>query len=607
MSIFNTIRREWTDYMNNSVEIVDGYSFNQYDTIKRIHQYHNSKFENGQMYNGREKLFFNITKYRCIVASKMLNFDTKDVRLWPLNPESEMATFLLEKELALWLKKSKMGKILNDIADEAPIYGSVILRKIKGGAKIVDLRRIAMDPTVENIQDSRFVSLKHYLSEPELRKKKADGWDSASVDALIERKSLIQAPAYENGSTVNQVVSSPYYEVYERFGEVKQSEITGKSKNTDMVRSIFIVAEPFSISKNSQGAISAENGLVLFKSEWKGEYPFKDYHYSKTKGRYLGIGVIEDLFPAQERRNEIANQKRVSMEISGMHLFQTQGKTALSNILSDLQNGDVLSTGLNGAITAITTEERNLPAFGEEQKEYDALADRLSFSYDVVRGEAMPASTPVTNALMQNQNSQSVFAYKRENLGLMLQAFFNEIVLPQLVKDLTPEHILRYMGGLDDIKKLDNMVVKATVRSEVMEMLLKGKIVTSDDIEKMEEDAKNKLKQRGTSRFLKITDKFYKDAEFEFDFMLTNEQENVGGMATNLFQLITALAQNPTLLENPVVKTLVYEYAQKIGISPIKLEMADNKREEASAQVPQQQAQEPQPSQAMPEMAPMTV
>lgn len=581
MNIYSTIRQEWTDYMYNNVEIVDGYTFNQYDTIKRIHRYYNSKFENANKYNNRDKLFFNISKYRCTVASRMLNFDTKDIRLWPLNPESEVATFLLEKELAFWMKKNKVGKILNQIAEEAPIYGSVILRKTKKGAKVVDLRRIAMDPTVETIQDSRFISLKHYLTEPELRQKKADGWDSNNVDILIERKGNTKAPpAYESNSGANQVISSPYYEIYERFGEVEKSLITGKSKDTEMVRSLFIVAEPFSVSKSANGGIESDNGLILFKSEWKGEYPFKDYHYSKVKGRYLGVGVIEDLFPAQERRNEMANQKRVSMEISGMHLFQTQGKTTLSNILSDLQNGDVLSTGLNGTISSIPTEERNLPAFSEEQKEYDALADRLSFSYDAVRGEALPASTPVTNAIMQNQNAQSIFAFKRENLGLMLQEFFNEIVLPQLVKDLSHEHILRFMGGVEDIDKLDRIVVKSVVRDEILKNLLNGKVVTNDTVEKLEESARNQLKQRGATRFLEVTDDFYKDTEFEFDFMVTNEQENIAGMATNLFQLITSLSQNPGLLENPVIKTLLYEYAQKIGISPIKLEMAENQKTE---------------------------
>ena len=584
MGIYATIRREWDEYINDDVEIVDGCSFNQYATIKRIHLYHNAKFENPTDFDGREKLFFDVSKYRCAVSAKTLNFDTKDIRLWPLNPTSEIGTFLLEKELALWLKKSEFGKLLNKIAEEAPVYGTVIIRKTKKGAQLVDLRRLAMDPTVETIGESRFVTIKHYLTESELRKKKADGWDAAVIDGLLASKATAQdRPAYEDGSQgARRKAKSPYFAVYERFGEVEEKELTGKAKDKGMARSLFIVAEPYGGSK------SQDDGTVLFKSAWMGDYPFKDFHYSKIKGRYLGMGVVEELFQIQERQNELANQKRVSMEISSMHLFQTPGKaTALRNLITDLRNGDVLATGVNGAITPITTEERNLAAFGEEERKYDSLADRLTFSYDAVRGESLPASTPVTNAVMQNANANSVFAFKRENLGLTLQSFFNDIVAPQLVKDMDKSHILRFMGGVDDLSKLDGLVAKTAARNAAAEALLNGRPMTAEAQAALESEISDGLKRRGQSRFLELADGFYKDLEFEFDFMVTNEQENVAGMAQNLFQLVTALAQNPQALENPITKTLMYEYARKIGVSPIKLEMAEDKGRETAASAPQ--------------------
>lgn len=597
MGIYATIRREWDDYINDDVEIVDGCSFNQYSTIKRIHLYHNAKFENPTYFDGREKLFFDVSRYRCEVASKTLNFDTKDIRLWPMNPTSEIGTFLLEKELALWLKKSEFGKLLNRIAEEAPVYGTAIIRKTKKGASLVDLRRVAMDPTVETIGESRFVTIKHYLTEAELRKKKADGWDADAIDGLLESKATAQEkPAYEDGTGARKKGKSPYFAVYERFGEVKKSELTGKEKDKDAVRSLFIVAEPYGGSK------SDGDGIILFKSEWSGDYPFRDFHYSKIKGRYLGLGVVEELFQIQERQNELANQKRISMEISSMHVFQTPGKsTALRNLLTDLRNGDVLATGVNGAITPITTEERNLPAFGEEEKKYDALADRLTFSYDAVRGESLPASTPVTNAVMQNANANSVFAFKRENLGLTLQSFFNGVVAPQLVRDMSASHILRFMGGVDDLGKLDGLVAKTAARNAAAESLLAGRPMSSEEQSALESEISDSLKKRGQARFLELAEGFYKDLEFEFDFMVINEQENVAGMAQNLFQLVTALAQNPQALENPITKALMYEYARKIGISPLKLEMAEDKGREAAANAPMAQPA-PQPQTAMPQI-----
>ena len=91
-NIFAQIRKEQWDFMFNWIQIVPGYPFNQYWNIKRCHLYLNSKFEDSSQYNNRDKLFFNIVLPPCEVAMRMLNLDTKDIRLWPLEPKSYFKT-----------------------------------------------------------------------------------------------------------------------------------------------------------------------------------------------------------------------------------------------------------------------------------------------------------------------------------------------------------------------------------------------------------------------------------------------------------------------------------------------------------------------------------
>jgi hypothetical protein len=81
-SIFSQIRQELKDFYEQSISVVPGYSFNQYDTLKRIHLYLNSKYENGGTYLGRDLLFYNILTAPCEVATRMLNVDTKNIRLF---------------------------------------------------------------------------------------------------------------------------------------------------------------------------------------------------------------------------------------------------------------------------------------------------------------------------------------------------------------------------------------------------------------------------------------------------------------------------------------------------------------------------------------------
>lgn len=577
-NIFAQIRQEAKDFYDNQISVVPGYSFNQYDTLKRIHLYLNSKFENGGQYLGRDLIFYNVVTSPCEVAMRMLNIDTKNIRLWPLNPKSYFSTFLLEKELKVWLKTSKMGKILNQIAEEAPRYGSVVLEKTKDGAEIVDLRRLINDPTVDRITDSRFVTTIHYMTPTQLRE---TGWDN--IEEAIERfgSGELVEPFEDDEANFHQMISTPYIKVYKRYGEVPEYYFGGKSEK--MVKALFIVAgSDYQFKSPETGKPAGEMGLILFKSKWHKEWPFKDFHYTKVKGRYLGLGIVESLFDVQVRFNELKNTKRFSMELSSMHLFQTKDKSLVRNALTDLQNGDVLYSP-NG-IDHIANEERNLQAYKEEEQGYMLQADRLSFATEAINGTPLPASTPATNALLASQAATSVYAFKRENLALFLQDFFNELVLPQLMKDLTPEHIMRFVGTTQELNKLDEAAAEIYANDYVKSQIVKGKVVTPELVDLEKERARKEYKKMGETRFIKMKKAFYSDVEFEFDFIIGNEQVDPATIATNTFTALSSVAQNPAILQDPRIKMLFFKYAEALGVSPAEMELADQEAQTAPVQ-----------------------
>lgn len=591
INIFSTIRQELNDFINNSVNIVDGYDYNQLETVKKNHRYISSKYASDKLINGKKKIFFNIVKTPCQVASRFLNFDTKDIRLYATNPGSWLKTFLLEKELKNWFKKSVFASTLNEIAEKLPVYGSCVLKKTKNGADFVDLRRLANDPTVKRITDSRFITITHYFTEEQLRKKTKDGWENVE-DAIAKFGSPYAPNSYEDNSIdKNEIRSSKYIKVHERFGEVPLSWITGKEKDTEMVRAVFIVAGAENYRTNEQGQYTGEEGTILFKSKWSGKYPFRDFHFYKVDGRWLGVGAVEDLWDTQERINELANIKRISMELSSMHIFQTRDKTILKNLMKDLENGAIIPAGPNGGLEPVANEERNLSAFQLEETRYDNHSKDLTFSYDAVRGEQMPSSMPATNAVIQDRNTVSVFGFKRENLAIDLKEFFREFVLPQLVKDLTPEHILRYTGSVEEINKLDDLILNGLVREDVIEKILSGRVILPGEIEIIRDEINRQLKKKGAERFITIKEKYYDDVEFDFDFIIGNEQEDSQLLTQNIFTLLTTLAKNPQLLDDPRVKALFYEYSEKVGVNPAKFELAEAQRAEQVSQMPQQPAQ----------------
>ena len=591
-NIFSMIRGEVDNYIFNFIEVVEGYVFSTYWTIRRCHLYFNSQLQNKMDYQRRERLFFNITKSAALVAGRMLNLDTKDIKLLPMNPESDFEIFLLEKELKLWLKKNKINHLINQIADELPIYGSVVVKKTKKSAKIMDLRRFFFDPTVESIKDSRFITIKHYLTPSELRAKVKDGWDIDSIEYLIENnKARSAAPqSYERSGQINQIISSPYITVFERYGEVPKYMLGDEDEDTQ-VRSLFIVGEAYQFEQTQAGEITEEKGRVLFKSEWKGEWPFQDLHYQKTRGRWLGVGVIEDLFPIQERRNELANQKRIAMEVSALLLFQTKDATVVNNVLTDLQSGDVIKS-MSG-IEAFPNEIRSLNAYQQEEQTYEDLGQKVSFAQDTLAGQELPASTTATAINAQQNNAGSIFTYKREKFGIALQEFINEWVMPQLVKDITPKHILMFTGSAEDLMQLDQKAAEAYANSQGMEMMLSGKPYTEEIKQSLVKKALDTYQKQGTKRFIDLKESFYKDVEDEFDILITGEQQNQTVEAQNISAFLQVF-ENPAIRNDPAAKLFIADYAKKIGLNPLKVEMALN---QPVPQQPQQNPQQPQPMQ----------
>lgn len=578
------IRNEIDDFLYRDIDIVEGYSFNQYDTIKRVHLYMNDQFETG----GDDRIFHNIVKYRREAIARFLDIDTKDIRLLPTNPKSYYSTLFLEQELKHWLKKNKFGKLLNDMATELATYGSCVLRKTKDGADIVDLRYLFLDPSVKNITDSRFITLKHFMTPSELKAKVKDGWDAEAIDRIIdavENKQTNSQISYEGDGEQSGVSSAPLIEVYERFGEISEDEAQaiGLDTEEEFVRTHIICAEPFlkeMVTGQDNKQYAEDKSEVLYKKVWKGDYPFRDAHYSKTAGRWLGIGVVEDLFNAQERINEIENQKRVSMELSSLHLFQTADNTVLQNVLTDLQNGDLIQS--KSGITPIMNEERNLGAFQNEYDSWNVLADRVSFASDLVTGNAIPASTPATNAVIQNTNATSVFLFKRQNFSLFLQEFFNELVLPQCLKDLSGEHILRFVGDPAQLEVIDEVEINDAIINKILEV---GRPIQAEEIEAVKFTVKEQMSRTGNERFLKIKENLYDDLEFEFDIIITNEQENLQITQQNTFSLLQSLIQAQAsgvdMLADPLFKTMFLDYAQKSGLNPAKLELAAGRRQTA--------------------------
>jgi len=547
MNILKQIKEEIKSYKEDSIEISPGVQFSQFKVLKKAYSYASSKFEQGQTdpLTKKKKVFYQISRFRARVTAKMLDFDMKDLRvisnrifdLW-----AQLKAYLLEKKVKNWAKENGFSIVLNEIIASCADFGSAVVKKPKGKpAETKDLKYLYLDPAVKNIDDSAFI-----IEEKKLRK-----------DEIADMKGI--------WNKVNEVLDNfpadkKKITVYERYGLVEET--------VKFEKRMVIIADAIGGSKD---------GVELF-NEKIDEYPYQDFHINKIDGRWLGVGTYEELFDSQIRANTIANQKARALELSSRQVFHTPDDVVARNVLEDLDIGDIIKSP-NG-INPLQVENRGLSEFASEEARYELLADRLTFTFDAVRGETLPATTPATNAMLQNQNAASIFEQMKENLAVQITDFIKEQILPEVTKSSKGEHIMRFVSKLPDLEKFDKLFtdnISAQVASKYLNET--GFYPEDADVDKSRETILQKLKDGGLIRSVKLPAKFFSHIS-DVDFIIDNESRNIPLQAQNLQALLGMVMSNPQALQNPLVKSMIYSYAEMIGISPIELENAQQQTNE---------------------------
>lgn len=591
-TIFDAIRQERQDFLYNTIQIVDGFMFSQYQTIKKIHKYYNGQYNDGnyETINGitRKKVFWTIGKRRATIASKQIDLDTKDFLLISENQATEWNVFLLEKELKAWMSKrpkngeNKFGVILNQIADELPVYGTCVLRKTKEGAELIDLRYFYCEQSAENLKKSRYKIIKHFMTPEELRKMTA--WDN--TQEAIDKFAMTSFKSYEDAGQLNIQHGTPYIEVYERFAEVPRSYfendgvLTNDERDKEFTYGRFIVAG-VDVQAQSSGSLATQPnpnnpyyapGVILFKEEVNPhDDPFKEVHFRKTRGRWLGIGIIEDTFEDQRMVNKVKDQEDKAAELASLILFQTATDMAAKNVLTDVDNGEILKA--TAPINRLDNSNKALTEMKIMAESYELHADRETFSADLLGGEAPPASATLGAVNQQVNASAGVYEYKRENFGLFLEEFIEELVFPDLQKKILAPHSFRFSGDIQEMAKLRERVVDGYLRKQILET---GNVPTKEEYDMMKQQYMAMYQKQGSQMWIDVEKDFFANLDYELSLETTGESRNVQSWLNNLSMVFKMISSNPMILSNPLLKRLLYKMLSAMGMSTSELENVES-------------------------------
>ena len=531
--MLDIIKAEIKEFNDTSIEIVGGFNFNQAATLNRIYLYYNSKYESGDLdEQGDKKYFYNINRNPCNIGTKSIDFDTKHIQLQTAGGGTSLKTWFFERDLKFWMKDQKFGKVLNRIFQELPIFGSVVLKIIGGKPYFVDLRNFIVEQSADTLKQSNYVIEIHNYTPVEFRRiGKEKKWNN--VDEVIE---------------ASRETSNPYIVVYERYGEVEEDGEYAFKRIilTDMHKDTEIILDEKEID----------------------ELPYREFHWEKIPGRWLGVGRVEVLFDPQIRTNEISNQQVKSSYWATLRLWQTRDEGINRNLLTDVENGEVLH--VDDELVQVDMADRNLAYYTQEINRWLANRDELTITYDPQRGERSPSGTTLGEVSIIVGQSGAYFDQIRENIAMATKDLLYEDIIPQFAKENSGEHILRIAG--EDLDKINNLIIESQTRKRLFEFLTRErKLPNAMQFDLIKSIIAERVK-RGKEQLIKIPKEFYKDIKYKIDIVIVGEALDTRMKAANLFAALQAITADPTLLTDPAKKKFFYRYLEQGGISPIDFE-----------------------------------
>ena len=576
-----------------TIDLVSGLSFSQKKQIKTIEFYNNSKYLNGQKDElGRDKPFFQILNAVCDVENTAKDLDTKDVSITSDDANHYLESFLLSKDIQVWMKESNFAKTLNDMRDMHTRYGSLLVKKVmKDGELTLELpewKNVVTDQV--DIIGGAIIET-HWMTAMDIAK--MSEWDKDEIKKILKKM---------KGS--NKRI--PIYEIRGEFPQSFIKELDGR-KTTD-ADEIDFSYQLYYIAGLPSDSGNEDDFTATTPLYWEDDTE-RVYKYLARKpkaGRAFGIGVMEEGEESQIWTNDAILKQHRAMEYTTKVVAQSASKRLKGrNLLNETDNGTILEHEDGKPITAINL----LPAGGLQQYnnlivQWNEQLEKTTSAYAAQRGDTPPSGTPFRLQATVLQQSSSVFKTLQQEMGIFITEVIEDWIMPHLASKLNREHILAYEFAPEELKEIDSKFSIKTANNQAIDAFLSGKLLTQEDYDLWMENADTFIKQTKGQRFINIPKNFYKNFKAKVTVNITGEQRNKAATLESLNNLLITLL-NPAMANNPLAELIVGKIAELsgAGLSPVQISSAINEQNKIALQqqeVQGQQGQMKEPVQSKP-------
>lgn len=576
-SIYAFVRKARDDYKTKTVKLADGLDFNQYENIQQIERFYNSVYASGNLdVLGREKPFYNIVKSRVNLAVRATDLDVKDVQVESDLSDGYERSFVLGKENRNWMREIGMSRLLNRMGYVRTKYGGVVVKKTEHGGNmeihVVPWKDLITDQT--DIEKGVIIE-RHFYTPAELMDMKGT-WNN--VEDVI--KYTASDNKDEQDETNQSETPGSYIEIFEIHGdlpnaylEIAQGKEPEEEDWYEYSKQVHILAGCDTYSDNEDGK-RTEHGKTLYFAKNR-KSPYKYLSWEKIDGRALGVGPVEDSFEAQIWTNDAKITEKRLMEFASMLIFQTTDKKIGKNVLTGMQPGEIVQLTDGKQLAPVNTISGSIPQFTNIIESWRNQVDRATSVFEANSGESLPSGTPYRLAALQNQEANSHFQYRMEEMGSFIEEIYSDWVMPYFEKKLSKGHKFAAEYTKDELDKLDEAYINHLVYKQMKDDTDQGILHTDPGlIEQERQRLKDKLSKTGNRRYMDVPEGYYKNLNAKVRVSITNEQRNKGVYLESLSSILQTIANMPQVLQMPQGKAIFNQIMEISGISPVTIEAA---------------------------------
>ena len=480
---------------------------------------------------GQQKIFYPLTETLVWENVKNIDIDTKDLNTKANNPKKYDLAVIVRNMVRDWMEKNEYGEQINDDEMYFALDGHLVTKKVncydpitrKEALKTerVDLRNIFKDQAGGPLQTDDFIE-RSIQDVTYLKEEYAGKW--INLDKL---KGETNIPQIHNEDRDDESVS-PEIDVYTAWMKIPYSWITGRMKD----------AETYVNGKVIASGLVSGTPLIHRIEEWNKIRPYEEAKFEEAPGRWAGRGIGEKAIYLQLYLNTIYNVRRNNNLALMNQLFQfKEGAGITPEKMAKLFAGGAIGVQQVGDIARIDTRNINFNESISEEQNVVSIANRLASSQEASTGEALPASTPATNAIIQARAVKTSFQLRQERFGLYLSRLFKRQLLPDFYKIYPKNEILKLLGE-EETSKLKRKLTEFYTNQAIASG---GQRITPQQADAIRESVKKQLEER-QDLFIGIED--LKNAEdIDVSFYVTDETFDKGTVIQNLQQVLVSYKQ----------------------------------------------------------------